>query len=130
MSGGGEGFGPIWWRHRSLNEDGANDVVGCANGTLRFAILWRCVRTGKAKGSPKGSEICTVGDVVELFAVVALDGSNGAVEMGSDEGVKVGESGVNVGFKMHRKAPHEMGKIINDNQIILATGNTGYRGTP
>lgn len=108
-----------------MDENGANDVVGCAYSTLSFAILRRGVGAGEAKCSPKGSKKSAVGGVVELFAIVTLDCANGAVEMSANEGVEVRESGMNVRFKTQRKAPHEVGEIVNNNQVVLATGNAG-----
>lgn len=49
MSGGGEGFGPIWWRHVGMKEEGADRIVESTKNAFRFAILLRGVWTRKPK---------------------------------------------------------------------------------
>jgi hypothetical protein len=70
------------------------------------------------------------GVIVELAAVVTLQGTDRAVKLGGDPGEEVCEGGECVGFQSKRKSPKKMGKIIQDHQIVFITRKTEYRRGP
>jgi hypothetical protein len=69
------------------------------------------------------------GVVVELAAVVTLQGTNRVTELGGYPG-EVCEGGECVRLQLKRKSPKKMGKIIQNHQIVFVTRKTEYRGGP
>jgi hypothetical protein len=74
---GMKSFSPVIRGHGCLEKDGSKNIVGGANRTLCFAVLGRGIRAGEAKNGSKGGEKTTVRMIVELFAVVTLDCTDG-----------------------------------------------------
>jgi hypothetical protein len=68
--------------------------------------------------------------VVELTAVVALEGTNRAAELGGYPGKEVCESGESVRLQSQGKSPNKMGIIVQNHQIVFVSRKTDYRGGP
>jgi hypothetical protein len=68
--------------------------------------------------------------VVELATIVALQGTDRAMELGGYLGEEVCEGGEHVGLQPKSKSPKKMGKIIQNHQVVSVTRKTEYRGGP
>jgi hypothetical protein len=68
--------------------------------------------------------------IVELAAIVTLQGTDRAVKLGGDLGEEVCEGGEHVGLQSKRKRPKKMRKVIQNHQIVLITRKTEYRRGP
>jgi hypothetical protein len=77
-------------------------------------------------GGEKGAD----GGVVELLAVVSLEGEDGATELHRHIRIKGGECRGDIRFLTKRKSPDKVRKIIENNEIIKKTRMTRYRGRP
>jgi hypothetical protein len=72
--------------------------------------------------------VVQVGVVVELAAVVTMQGTDRAVKLGGDSGEEVCKGGERVRLQPKRKSPNKMGKSIQNHQIVFITRKTEYRG--
>ena len=68
--------------------------------------------------------------VIELTAIVALDGLDRSAKLRAHIGKKVREGGKSIGFRTKRKCPSIVGAIIDNNEIIFVTRHTSDRGCP
>ena len=99
MGGGLQGLNPIRGRHGGLEEERANDVVHAPDHTLGTAILGGCIGAGHAKVNAVSAKKCARARVVELFAIVALDGFDRSPKLCVHKGEEVSESRKSVGFQ-------------------------------
>jgi hypothetical protein len=72
----------------------------------------------------------SVGEIIKLTSIIALDASDGATKLRGHKGEEVGEGGECVGLLAQRKSPRVVGAIIEDDQVVLATRDTQNRGGP
>jgi hypothetical protein len=72
----------------------------------------------------------SVGGIIKLTSIIALDASDGATKLRGHKGEEVGEGGECVGLLAQRKSPRVVGAIIEDDQVVLATRDTQNRGGP
>jgi hypothetical protein len=70
------------------------------------------------------------GVIVELAAIVTLQGTDQAVKLGGDPSEEVCEGGECVVLQSKRKSPKEMENIIQNYQIVFITRKTEYRRGP
>ena len=70
------------------------------------------------------------GVVIELTAIIALDGLNGEAELGGHPGKEVEEGGKHLRLSAQRKSPRKVRKIIDHHQIVLIARNIEYRRGP
>ena len=92
----GEGFGPVVSRKGSLKEQGARDIVRCANHALSTTILRRRVGTRHTEVDSAREEKITGHIDIELTAVVTLDAPDGATELSGDPSEEVRQGGISV----------------------------------
>ena len=62
--------------------------------------------------------------------VIGLDGFDCEAELCGDIVAKIGDVGCNLRFANERKSPTVVGKIIEQNEVILRTQNTCNGGCP
>ena len=62
--------------------------------------------------------------IVELTAIVKLDGRKRQTELSKSERAKRGEGSVRVRFVAKRNRPQKMSKIIQNNEEIFVAGDT------
>jgi hypothetical protein len=72
-------------------------------------------------------KVRTGGVVVELAAIVTLQGTDRSTKLGGYPGEEVYEGGECVRLQPKRKSPKKMGKIIQNHQIVFITRETEYR---
>ena len=94
----GEGIRPEPWGHVGMKQKGAHAVVESTKNAFGATVLLRSVWTRETKNGTVGGEEGADGDVVELFAVIGLEGMYGSAELGGDVCEKGGEGGGDVGF--------------------------------
>ena len=94
----GEGIRPEPWGHVGMEQKGANAVVESTKDAFSTTVLLGSVWTRETEDGAVGGEKGANGDVVELFAVIGLEGVHGAAELGGDVCEKSGEGGGNIGF--------------------------------
>jgi hypothetical protein len=82
-----------------LEKERTDDVVGCANDTLGFPVLWRGVWTRHAKGGTKGGEKKFCCGIIEFSSIVALDSLDGCVILGGNKAKKCLMAGKASDFK-------------------------------
>jgi hypothetical protein len=70
------------------------------------------------------------GVIIELAAVVTLQGTDRAVKLGGDPGEEVCEGSERVELQSKRESPKKMRKIIQNHQIVFITRNTEYMRGP
>jgi hypothetical protein len=61
-----------------------------------------------------GEEECARGVVVELAAIITLEGTNWATELGGDRGKEVGEGGERVGLQPEWESPKKMEEVVRN----------------
>jgi hypothetical protein len=89
--------------------------------------LGRGVGTREAQLNAIGEKEGTGGVVVELVAIVTLQGTDRAMKLGGYPG-EVCEGGECVRLQPKRKSPNEMGKVIQNHQVVFISRKTEYRG--
>ena len=62
--------------------------------------------------------------VIKLFAIVTLNKFYGKEKVGSDISLEVKKNGVDIRFVAQGKGPNKVGKIIENNKVILKAGDT------
>jgi hypothetical protein len=92
------------------------------------AVLGRGVGTRETQLDAIDEKERTGGVVVELAAIVTLQGTDRATKMGGS-GEEVCEGGECVRLQPKR-SPKKMGKIIQNHQIVVITRKTEYTGGP
>jgi hypothetical protein len=113
--GGGEGVGPESGRDVCVEKEGADTVVEGAENALGAAVLLRGIWTGETENSAVRGKKGANGDVIELLAVVGLEGMNRTTELSGHVSIEGNESGGDVGLLTEGKRPHKMRKIIKNN---------------
>ena len=84
-----EALSPEAWGQGGLEEESAHNVVRGANHALSLAVLGRSIRTRHAQlNTPREKERAR-GGVIELTAVVTLNGLNGETELSGHPGKEV-----------------------------------------
>ena len=73
-----------------------------------------------------GEEERTRGVVVELAAIITLEGTDRATELGGDPGEEVSEGGERVRLLPKGKSPKKVRKIIQNHQVVFASRKTEY----
>jgi hypothetical protein len=81
---GVEPFYPVASQNRSLKKQGTQHIIDGANDAFGFTVPRRSVGTRHPQKDPFGGEECARGGVVELTAIVALDGFDGAAKLCGD----------------------------------------------
>jgi hypothetical protein len=76
--------------------------------------------------SQKGTK-CTI---IKFAAIISLDASDLALELGLNKGMKRDKGGENIRLVSQRKAPGEVSKIIQHNEIIFKTRVADHRRSP
>jgi hypothetical protein len=130
ICGGVEPFYPVASRNRSLKKQGTQHIIDGANNAFGFTILRRSIGTRHPQKDPFGGEECARGGVIELMAIVTLNGFDGAAKLCRDISEKMPQGGKSVRFNAQRKSSHKMGVIIKDNQIIFVVGYANNRRSP
>ena len=96
--GGGEGIWPEARGHIRMEQECTNTIVESAKDAFSAAILLGGVWTREEEDGVVGGKEGADGDVVELLAIIGLEGMYGATELGGDVGEEGGEGGGDVGF--------------------------------
>jgi len=125
-----KGLCPVGGRERRLEEKAADHVGGGANHALGPAVLSRSVGTRETQLDAVSEEERTGGVVVELAAIVALQGTDRAPELGGYPGEKVSEGGKRVGLQPKGESPKEMGVVIQNDQVVFVAGEAKDRRCP
>jgi hypothetical protein len=128
VCGGVQGLCPVAGRERRLEEKAADHIGGGADHAFGTTVLCRGVRARETQLGAMSEKERARGVVVELAAVVTLQGTNRAVKLGGDPGEEVCEGGERVGLQPKRESPKKVGKVIQNHQIVFITRNTEYRG--
>jgi hypothetical protein len=103
---------PVAGRERRLEEKAADHIGGGANHAFGSAVLGRGVRAQETQLDAMSEKKRAGGVIVELAAIVTLQGTDRAVKLGGDPGEEVCEGGECVGLQSKRKSPKKMGKVI------------------
>jgi hypothetical protein len=123
ICGSVEGVSPIDRWEATLKEQSAKDVDG-AKYTHCFTVLLRGVWARHAEDYTLGKEERVGQGVIELVAIVALDGLNRGAKLCAHISKNVRKSGKSVRLKAKRKCPNIVRTIIKNNKIIFITGHT------
>ena len=94
--------------HGSVEKRGAHTIIQCAENAVGTAVLLRCVGAGEAQHDPTRSQEGAKHLVVELTAIVGLEGENRASELCLDEGMEREQRGQDVGLASQREHPRKM----------------------
>jgi hypothetical protein len=68
--------------------------------------------------------------VVELAAVVALQGTDRALELGGNPGEEVSEGGKRVRLQSKGESPKKMGVVVQNDQVVFVPGEAKDRRRP
>jgi hypothetical protein len=112
MHGGMKGLCLVGGTERCLKEKAADHVGGGANHALGPVVLSRGVETRETQLDTVSEEERAGGVVVELAAIVALQGTDQAPELGGYLGEEVSEGGKCIGLQPKGESPKEMGVVI------------------
>ena len=85
----GEGVSPIRGRHRRLEEESANDIVGGAENAFSLAILLQGVWARHAHDDTLCKEESAGGGVIELTTIITLNCLNSATKLSENVGEKL-----------------------------------------
>jgi hypothetical protein len=130
MCGSMKGLCLVGGRERRLKEKAADHVGGGVNHTLGPAILSRGVGTRETQLDAVSEEERTGGVVVELAAIVALQGTDRALELGGYPSEEVSEGGKRVGLQPKGESPKEMGVVVQNDQVVFVAGEAKDRRRP
>jgi hypothetical protein len=100
-----KGLAPVVGRKRGLKEKAATHVGDGANHAFGPTVLGRCVRARETQLNATSEEERPRGMAVKFAAIVTLQCTDGAAELGGDLGEEVSESGKRVGLQAERKSP-------------------------
>jgi hypothetical protein len=89
IGGGVQALGPEVGGKRGLKKKGTHDVIGSANHALRLAVLRGGIRTRHAQLDTAREKESPRGGVIELTAIVTLDGLDGEAELSGNPGEKM-----------------------------------------
>ena len=101
-------IGPERGWHGSVEKRGAHTIIQCAENAVGTAVLLRCVGAGEAQHDPTRSQEGAKHLVVELTAIVGLEGENRASELCVDEDMEREQRGQDVGLASQREHPRKM----------------------
>jgi hypothetical protein len=130
MRGSMKGLCLVGGRERRLKEKAADHVGGGVNHVLGPAILSRGVGTRETQLDAVSEEERTGGVVVELAAIVALQGTDRALELGGYPSEEVSEGGKRVGLQPKGESPKEMGVVVQNDQVVFVAGEAKDRRCP
>lgn len=65
------------------------------------------------------------GSVIELTTIITLNGTNERVELSLCVGAEVAESEEDVGLEPKGKGPKIVSKVVENNEVVFVTGDTG-----
>ena len=130
MCGCGDNFRPITGRHGRLEEEGSSNVINRAYCTLCLPVLCRGIGAGKTKANAMFGKEGGYGRVDKLCPVVGLHSNYGTRKLSASVGDEVDKVVGGVRFALQRKSPHVMGKIVNNNEVILQTRVAKNRRCP
>jgi hypothetical protein len=130
VGGGVQGLCPVAGRERRLEEKAADHIGGGANHAFGPTVLGRGVRARETQLDAMREKEGAGGVIVELAAVVTLQGTDRAVKLGGDPGEEVCEGSERVGLQSKRKSPKKMGEVIQNHQLVFITRMTEYRRCP
>jgi hypothetical protein len=77
-----------------------------------------------------GEEEGARGVVVELSAIVTLEGTNQSMELGGDPGKYVGKGGKGVRLKAKWGSLEKMREVIQNDEVVFVTRKTEERRGP
>jgi hypothetical protein len=100
------------------------------NHVPSLIILWGRVGPRHPQLDIVRKEEGASGVVVKLTSIVALDTPDGTTKLRGHISEKVRERGERVRLMAQRKGPRVMSTIIQNNQIVLISRNTGYKRSP
>jgi hypothetical protein len=101
------------WQVETPEREGNESCWWCVNDAFDPAILGRGVGARETQLDTMGEEERTRGVVVELAAIMTLEGTDWATELGGDPG-EVGEGGKRVGLQPKRESPQKMREVIQN----------------
>jgi hypothetical protein len=116
-----EGLCPVAGRERRLEEKATDHVGSGANHAFGPTVLGRGVGARETQLDAMSEKERTGGVVVELAAIVTLQGTDRTMKLGGYPGEEVCEGEERVRLEAERKSPEKMGKIIQNHQIIFIT---------
>jgi hypothetical protein len=100
-----KGLCPVAGRKRRLEDKAADRVGGGANHALGPTVLGRGVGARETQLNATGEEERPRGVLVKLVAIVTLQCTDGATELGGDLGEELSKDGKRVRFQSERKSP-------------------------
>jgi len=130
IGGGVQTLCPEASRKRRLEQKGAHGVVRGANHALGLAVLGGGIRARHAQLDTVREEEGTGGAVIELTAIVTLDGLDGEAELSRHPGEKVEKSGESIRLRTQRESPRIMREIVNHHKIVFIPRNADDRRCP
>jgi hypothetical protein len=130
VGGGVQGLCPVAGRERRLEEKTTDHIGGGANHAFGPTVLGRGVRERERQLDAMSEKERAGGVIVELAAVVTLQGTDWAVKLGGDPGEEVCEGSERVRLQSKRESPKKMRKIIQNDQIVFITRKTEYKRGP
>jgi hypothetical protein len=98
-----EPFYPVASRNRILKIQGTQHIIDGANDVFGFTVLRRSIGTRHPQKDPFGGEECVRGGVIELTAIITLDGFDGAAKPCGDISEKMQQGEKSVRFNVQRK---------------------------
>lgn len=104
VSGSGQSLDPIGRRHADMNEKAADTVVQCPKDAFSLPILGRSVWTRKPKSDTMGGKMRTQSMVIELLAIVGLEGN----QQGAHIGMEIQRTGESFRLSTQGECPHIM----------------------
>jgi hypothetical protein len=113
MCSGVHGLCPVAGRERRLEEKAA-DHVGGANDAFGSAVLERGVGARETQLDAMGDEEGSRGVVVELMAIITLEGMDRTMELGGDPGKELGEGDERVRLQPKSESPKKMGVVVQN----------------
>jgi hypothetical protein len=119
MCGGVQGLCLVAGREGRLEEKAADHVGGGANDLFGPGILGRGVRARETQLDAMGEKEGSRGVVVELAAIVTLEGTDRETELGGDPGKEVGEGGERVGLQPEGESPKKMWVVVQNDQVVF-----------
>jgi hypothetical protein len=125
-----KGLCPVGGRERRLEEKAADHVGGGANHALGPAVLSRSVGTRETQLDAVSEEERTGGVVVELAAIVALQGTDRATKLGGYPGEELSEGGKRVRLQPKGESPKKMGVVVQNDQVVFVVGEAKDRRRP
>jgi hypothetical protein len=116
-----QGLCPVAGRDRHLEEKAMDHMSGGANHAFGSAVLGRSVGAREIQLDAMSEKERIGGMVVELAAIVTVQGTDRATKLGGYPGEEVFEGSERFRLQSKRKSPKKMGKIIQNHQIVFIT---------